>query len=355
MTHYFSFAATKTVVHIQNNIPSLDDINICFNELDISKILFIADSNTERFVRRISPKTSLNLCVLNAGEQEKNWCSVEKILSAARNAGLGRDAVFIGVGGGVVTDIAGFAASVYMRGVKLVFISTTLLGMADAAVGGKTGVDLFGLKNLVGTFYPASVVYMPIETIQTLPSAEIKSGFAEIIKTAILDKTNDNDDTFNKITAAANGNGLEDTIGKTVEIKGRIVETDPHETGSARALLNLGHTFGHALESALGLGVISHGEAVAWGIARSCELGVLLGITPEHRAQKIKAFLLDSGYEISKPNYGGSFTNLFMNALSGDKKKSGGTLKFIVPAKSGAQIVCIESAKINIIKDIITK
>jgi 3-dehydroquinate synthase len=221
----------------------------------------------------------LALCTLPPGETEKGWASVERILTAARDAGLGRDGLFVGIGGGVISDLSAFAASVYMRGAPLCLISTTLLGMVDAAVGGKTGFDLLGIKNLAGTFYPAAHIYMPLASLDTLPDHEWKSGMAELIKTAVLD-TGEILGLLKSMAGDRRRDSLFDLVCRSVSVKGRIVEADPRETGTDRVLLNLGHTFAHALESSAGLGRLSHGEAVAWGMVRSCELGLALGITP---------------------------------------------------------------------------
>jgi 3-dehydroquinate synthase len=138
---------------------------------------------------------------------------------------------------------------------------------------------------------------------------------------------------------ASNRENLAACIARAVEIKGRIVEEDPRETGKRRALLNLGHTFGHALESSAGLGNISHGEAVAWGIARSCELGLYLGVTPPSRARDITDLLKGLGYETRAPYPAGVDAAVLMEAMAGDKKKKSGRLNFIVPALQGAEIV----------------
>jgi 3-dehydroquinate synthase len=267
---------------------------------------------------------------------------VEGILRSASELGLGRDGLFIACGGGVVSDLAGFAASIYMRGIELVTVSTSLLGMVDAAMGGKTGFDLFGIKNLAGTFYPARLVYLPLDSLESLPAEEWKSGFAELIKTAVLD----GEDFFSLLEAETAGSPaslpretLEEAIRRAAAYKGRIVAEDPRETGGQRALLNLGHSFAHALESSAGLGRLSHGEAVAWGMARACELGLALGRTPPDRADRIKSLLRAYGYEISTPHPFMGDMGKFMEALGKDKKNRGGRGIFIVPTVQGAEIL----------------
>jgi 3-dehydroquinate synthase len=286
---------------------------------------------------RVVGKSGAFLHVLQPGEQRKNWDSVQTILQKARECGLGRDGLFAAVGGGVVCDLTAFSASVYMRGAKLALVPTTLLAMADAALGGKTGFDLGNIKNLAGTFYPAGEIIISLETLETLPKREWKSGMAEIIKAAILNR-----DSGGTLEAFRNPEAvsacLEELIAMAVTVKGRIVEADPRETGGERALLNLGHSFGHALETAAGLGSLSHGEAVAWGIARSCELGLALGISPPERVKAIQGILSAWGYESSVRCSFPVDLTLFKNALSSDKKKKAGTLRFVVPNADWAEL-----------------
>ncbi|MDR2901078.1 MAG: 3-dehydroquinate synthase [Treponema sp.] len=355
---HFTFPGVSSRIYITKNIPSLEDI--CGKMKDNSRnILFVCDENTHYIAKQICGNNELPISVLPAGEEFKRWDSVETILKKAKDSGLGRDSLFVGIGGGVVTDMAAFAASIYMRGVKLSLISTSLLGMVDAAAGGKTGFDLFDIKNLAGTFYPADNIFMPLEALITLPSKEWKSGMAELIKTAIigdrkmLDDLLEHRDTINGEGIAKNPKRIAGFIAKSVEIKCHIVENDPQEKGDQRMLLNLGHTFGHALESSLGLGSISHGEAVAWGLVRSCELGLALGITNKVLCDQIIEVLKSFNFEIRAPYPEMHDTEIFMNALMNDKKKKGGGLNFIVPDASGACIVNSNNISISLLKDII--
>ena len=341
MKFEYTFTLSGTVSHvcIQDEVPSINTLIVDQSR----RSLLICDVNTERFARTVAGDTDAALCVLAAGEAAKNWASIEAILRAAHSAGLGRDGLLIGIGGGVISDMTAFAASVYMRGVAVALVSTTLLGMVDAALGGKTGFDLFDIKNLVGTFYPASRVYMPVSSLASLPAREWKSGMAELIKTAILDAEDKNREFLALLAslpaqATEAGDTLVECIARAVRIKGRIVQADPKETGAERIMLNLGHTFAHALESSVGLGQLSHGEAVAWGIARACDLGLALGITPPSQAAAIMALLRSFDYELAAPYPLGDIT-LFMNALSSDKKKKAGKVRFVVPSAVGTELV----------------
>ena len=348
----FIFNEFKTGVFIDREIPSIEKIAAGLNfsgEISSLNPLFVCDENTLPIAERIRGKENLPVCVLKSGEENKNWQAVQEILKVAHNAGLGRDGIFIAVGGGVIGDLCGFASSIYMRGCRFVLVSTTLLGMVDASVGGKTGFDLFGIKNLVGTFYPAQNVYMPLESLATLPEREWKSGMAELIKTAILDGDDFLDKTAETAVICKSGfcaaklhetENLRECIEKAVLYKGGVVSEDLRESGK-RMLLNLGHTFAHALEAASGLGKLSHGEAVAWGIVRSCELGLALRITPQERAKKITEIIKTFGYYCESPHPLANSAEELLNAMKSDKKKKQGKLTFIVPNENSAQSVSI--------------
>jgi 3-dehydroquinate synthase len=347
----FLFGEFETDVFIKKDIPQISEIAD-----NISNCLVVCDENTGYIADKICDGNDAARCVLKSGEENKNWGSVEEVLRAAFDAGLGRDALFIAVGGGVIGDIAGFAASIYMRGCAFVLVSTTLLGMVDASVGGKTGFDLFDIKNLAGTFYPAEKVFISVECLSTLAEKEIKSGMAELIKTAVLA----GGDFLDELVLLAGGKEkllenvlFQKCIEKAVNYKGGIVSRDFRES-ELRMLLNLGHTFGHALESSCGLGKITHGEAVAWGIVRSCELGMALNITPKTRAEKIINLIKSYGYEYASPHPECTDTSMLYNSMNSDKKKKSGKLKFIVPDAAGARIVEIDTEeKIDIVKRII--
>jgi 3-dehydroquinate synthase len=351
----FNFGSFKTAAHIMPELPGMGEIARDFGG-NFFKPLLICDRNTEYLAAKIGGG-AVSLCTLEAGESHKNWQAVETILRTAHDAALGRDGTFIGVGGGVISDLCAFAASIYMRGCSVALVSTTLLGMVDAALGGKTGFDLFNKKNLAGTFYPARHVYIAMESLATLPPFEWKSGMAELIKTAVLE----GDDFLDEIASMGKNVVVWETpllarcISRAVRYKGRIVAEDPLETGNRRVLLNLGHTFGHALESVAGLGTISHGEAVAWGMARSCELGVALGICPPQRAERIQALLSAFGYETGAPHPLMGNVHTFIQALGSDKKKRGGSLRFIVPDETNARPVTADSdSTMNTIEKIIS-
>ena len=361
---HFTFGGFESTVHTGRAIPHLETIAAGMGG-GFFRPLVICDEHTAPIADIMCGGQAVPRCVLPPGEANKSWASVQAILHAAREAGLGRDGVFIGTGGGVTGDLAAFAASIYMRGCALALVSTTLLGMVDASLGGKTGFDLFGIKNLAGTFYPARHVYLPLESLASLPAVEWKSGMAELIKTAVLDSDDFPGDLFNIASTFPAGSfahgfpancaarlldgghegsaPLEECVSRAVRLKGRIVQADPAETGRERVLLNLGHSFGHALEASLGLGTITHGEAVAWGIVRSCKLGLGLGITPGARAEKIRALIAACGYETAGVHPLIKNKENFLAALEHDKKKRDGKLIFIVPDEKSARPVSVDS------------
>ena len=356
----FNFGNSHSRILILDEIPSICDYTD-------SKALIVCDTNTVSFARTISNDRIIPLLVLEDGEKSKNWASVEKILKAGLDAELDRGGLFIGVGGGVICDLTSFAASIYFRGARLFLVCTTLLGMVDAGFGGKTGIDLFGLKNLAGTFFPAELVIMPLSSLNSLPEIEWKSGKAELIKTAILDSR----DTLESVkellklepsgrTTVAFCNILKKCISKSVLFKGSIVEMDPFESKDSfktkdawmkkRAILNLGHTFGHALEAVAVPGAITHGEAVAWGMARACELGLKLGITPQDKACEIAEILSFSSFEIKTPHpmvksatTNDPLNNPIIKAIKADKKRLNNKFNFIVPGRESAEIISMEN------------
>ena len=263
-----------------------------------------------------------------AGEKAKCWASVEAVLARAASLGLGRDDAIVGVGGGVVCDVASFAASLYMRGCGLALVPTTLLAMVDASLGGKTGIDFMSYKNLVGTFYPATRVYIDVTFLKTLPEREYHSGLAEVIKTAIIGDA----ELFALLERSPAGvlarepGIVHELIRRSLAVKGRIVQEDPREAG-VRALLNLGHTFGHALESVTGFSGWTHGEAVAWGIGKSLELGERLGQTEAGFARRVQSLLARYAFRRAA----GVGYNELEPAFQKDKKKRGGRVRFVIP------------------------
>jgi len=320
MTDTLSFKIRDTTTTI--TFPEREHLFSC----DAPATLAVFDEHTARLCPSMPP----GHVVTAAGESRKEWPTVERILRAALSAGLGRDGTIIGVGGGVVCDTTAFAASIYMRGCTLILVPTTLLAMVDAAFGGKTGINFDDLKNIVGTFYPATEIRINIELLATLPEHEYRSGLVEVIKSGLLRDAELVSILEQKRDAilARDPATVRELVRRSIAVKGGYVEEDPTEKG-VRAHLNLGHTFGHAVESVVGFGTWTHGEAVAWGIARAMDAGELIGVTDRGYAARVRELLQSYGYRIERPAVPFSADEL-MNRMKSDKKKKNGTVHFVL-------------------------
>jgi len=293
--------------------------------------LWVCDSTTTNFLA----VPEINKVVLESGEISKKWDSVEQICAAAVRLRMGRDGVVIGFGGGVVCDIAGFAASMYMRGCSLALVPTTLLAMVDASLGGKTAIDIFGIKNLVGSFYPARHLYLCPPLLSSLPVKEFINGLGEVIKHALLSPDSRLMELLetkkNKILSL-DTMVLQELVIASLEVKRRYIESDPREEIGLRAMLNLGHTFAHALETVGNLFSWSHGEAVAWGTVKALQAGVALRVTDEPYAHRAIAVFESYGFDI---HHRVKETKRFLEALEGDKKRSGSSIRFVIMQTQG--------------------
>ena len=286
------------------------------------------------------------LFILGAGEKYKTIESVLSIVRIALENNFNRRDIFVGIGGGVITDMTAFAASMFKRGAKAEFVSTTLLGMVDAAVGGKTGCDFESFKNMIGAFYPAQKLYIFPQFVQSLSADEYRSGFAEVIKTAFLyskDLYEFIKENRQKILER-NPEVLQKIITECVKAKANVVEKDFTEK-NIRMHLNLGHTFGHALESTAGLGKVSHGDAVAWGMARAACLSAELGLCTTSYRDEIIEILKFFGWETganhpAQENTPNSAATL-LDAMKKDKKNSSDKIRFVLQ-KGIAQNVITE-------------
>lgn len=274
------------------------------------------------------------LLIMGSGERYKTIQSVLTIVQNAIEGGFTRNDTFIGIGGGVICDITAFAASIFKRGASVEFVPTTLLAMVDASVGGKTGCDFENYKNMIGSFFPAKNIYFFPQFVQSLPDNQFYSGLAEAFKTAILyDKElfnifkNESEKIKNRDSSLINT-----IIQKCVKAKALVVEKDFTEK-NIRSYLNLGHTYGHALETILGLGVITHGEAVAWGIGRQACLALKKEYCKESYANEILEILSLYGWEtnaIPEIIQGGGFGERLISAMKKDKKNLDENIRLII-------------------------
>ena len=292
--------------------------------------LQVYDTNTQS----LFPDTGVARHLWPAGEANKSWPQIDSLLSKALELGLARDSTLAGIGGGVVTDMAAFAASLYMRGCRLVLVPTTLLAMVDAALGGKTGIDYCGFKNLVGTFYPAQELRIWPGVLATLPDRDFRSGLAEVLKHAFLAEPALLTLLEEKREAVLSRESsvLEELVFRAVMVKVGVVERDLRETGE-RAFLNLGHTFGHALESVMGFdGSWTHGEAVCWGMGRALDLGVKLGRTDPQWRERATSLMKVYGFRSLAP---GANPHAILAAMKNDKKKKAGQVRFVLQETLG--------------------
>ncbi|XHR30330.1 MAG: 3-dehydroquinate synthase [Chthoniobacteraceae bacterium] len=276
------------------------------------------------------------LITVPAGETSKALGMVERVCDAMIAAGLDRRSWVVALGGGVVGDLAGFVASIYYRGIPFVQVPTTVISQVDSAVGGKTGVNAKGGKNLIGAFHQPRFVLADVMTLASLPPREFNEGVAEIIKhAAIADR-----DLFAPLASPNLQNdpaALVSVIRRNVEIKAGIVCQDEHETKGLRALLNFGHTVGHAVENVAGYGRFLHGEAVSLGLVAAGRLSVAkAGLTPEEN-QTILSALAHYRLPLTLPP--DLPTSALVDALRKDKKFAQGQVRFVLCPKLGEAFV----------------
>jgi shikimate kinase / 3-dehydroquinate synthase len=275
--------------------------------------------------------------VLPDGEEEKNWTNLMRIFDVLLEEKCDRKTTLIALGGGVIGDMTGFAAATYMRGVPFVQIPTTLLAQVDSSVGGKTGINHPLGKNMLGAFYQPQAVIADTSTLHTLPDRELSAGLAEVIKHgAIIDVK-----FFDWIEAniakilSRDSEALAYAIQRSCEIKADVVRQDERE-GGLRAILNFGHTFGHAIEAGLGYGKWLHGEAVGCGMVMATELSYQLNFIDELTKIRIKAIVRAAGLPVVAPDFG---IQRWLELMQVDKKNENGRIKFILIRPLGTPVI----------------
>ena len=304
----------------------------------------VAQAHLERLTQTLdSAGISHVTKIMPPGEASKSFTGLETLVDWLLDNKVERQDMVIALGGGVIGDLTGFAASTLRRGVRFTQIPTTLLAQVDSSVGGKTGINVPQGKNLVGAFHQPSLVLADLDVLQTLPDREFRAGYAEIVKYAAIcdrpffDWLESNLDALK----SRNSQALSYAIAKSCQTKADIVAQDEKEHG-ARALLNLGHTFAHAYENLTGYSDnLLHGEAVGLGMAQAARLSVDLGLCPETDAQALVNHLASAGLPISQTDVkGGPFeaTNL-VNAMAQDKKVSQGVMTFILMKAIGKAFI----------------
>ena len=280
------------------------------------------------------------LLVIDAGEDQKHLGTVSQIHDAAHGMRLERGSLMVALGGGVVGDMTGFAAATWLRGVAVVQIPTTLLAMVDASIGGKTGVNHPGGKNLIGAFHQPKLVLIDPDTLCTLPAREFRAGMAEVVKYGVIGDP-DLFDLLERNQRLCEATDLSPDLLQTIlkrsaQAKADVVAADERE-GGRRAILNYGHTFGHVVENLTGYGTWLHGEAVAIGMVAVGELAVLRGDWSRDDADRQRRLLQNCGLPTVWPPLNPSAV---LETLQGDKKVKNGRVRFVIPSRIGAVSVC---------------
>lgn len=292
------------------------------------RVIVISDANLHRRYRELVGHWEYLL--VGTGEDNKTLATAECLYRELMRLGADRQTFILGIGGGIVTDLAGFVASTYMRGVDFGFVATTLLSQVDASIGGKNGVNVDGFKNMVGTFNQPDFVLCDTSVLDTLPEREFRSGMAEIIKTAVVGDP----ELFallEKHTVESlrqDKNALREAIVRAIKVKAAIVEADEREAG-VRKTLNLGHTFGHAIEKLSDS--YTHGEAVAIGMSMICDISVGMGSLDPAVRQRIKSLIERMGLPLSSSLE----AKHLAKAAAMDKKRNDGSIKLITTHNIG--------------------
>jgi 3-dehydroquinate synthase len=306
----------------QNLLTSNRLLEFC----DKLRIVLIADAKIkDLYAVDLARKLHAELLTIPNGEKTKALETVQNLLDELFKMGCGRDTLLIALGGGVTTDLIGFVASVYMRGLPLILIPTTLLAIVDAAIGGKTAIDTPYGKNLIGTIYYPKAIFADLDMLQTLPEKEWFNGLAEILKMGLIYES--------AIWEMAKKNGKDpDLILKAIQGKIAVVEQDPTDQG-LRRILNFGHTIGHALETVAQY-TMPHGEAVALGCVVEAHLSMRLGYLPEKDFEQIQAMYRRFPLKLPKAYV----RPKFFQAMGHDKKKALGEIRFVLIDKIGHAI-----------------
>lgn len=315
--------------------------------LGLRRCIILSDSNVaELYLKRLeavltaSSHTLLPSIVVPAGEGSKSFDSLRDVLNNLFGRGVDRQTVLVALGGGMVGDLSGLAASLVLRGIDVVQIPTSLLAQVDSSVGGKTGINSAYGKNTIGTFYQPRLVLTDVSTLDSLPGREMKAGYAEVVKYGLIGDAGFFQwcQTHGPRLLRGDREAQIYAVSKSCEHKARIVMLDERETGE-RALLNLGHTFGHALETATGYGNrLLHGEAVAIGMVMAFRLSSGLGLCPPEDAIRVEEHLREVGLPVTPPAFNYDIDQL-MELMGQDKKTKKGKLTLILARGIGKAFV----------------
>ncbi len=291
----------------------------------------------ERVVRALSGYyPTVHTVVLPDGEQHKTWQSLNRIFDALLQQGCDRKTMLFALGGGVVGDMTGFAAACYMRGVPFVQVPTTLLAQVDSSVGGKTAINHPLGKNMIGAFYQPLKVVCDLDVLKSLPGRELSAGLAEVIKygpihdLAFLDWLEKHMEELRRCEPTA----LAYAVQRSCEIKAEVVGQDERESG-LRAILNFGHTFGHAIEAGLGYGEWLHGEAVGCGMVMAATLSHRMGILSDSGVERLRALIQRAGLPVVGPRLAEDNPSRYLELMRVDKKAEAGEIRFVLVDDAG--------------------
>jgi 3-dehydroquinate synthase len=336
-----SLAERTYPIYISTDFAGLG--KACLNAKLSGKLVIVTDTNVNSYYgdecdgQLSQAGYEVSRYIIEAGEKSKNLDNVREIYRFLSNLKLDRQSTLLALGGGVVGDITGFAAATYLRGINFVQIPTSLLAQADSSIGGKTGVDFEGNKNIIGAFHQPRFVHINVNTLRTLPVKELRSGLAEVIKHGLIidgDFYEYVDYNISKIFGF-DENVLQYMTKMNCSIKGSVVEQDEKENG-LRAILNFGHTMGHAVESVSEFTLL-HGECVSIGIVGACKMAQKLEMMDEKKVNQVIGTLAKVGLPVKLSGFD---VDKVYETMFHDKKTKGGKLTFILPKAIGEVLQC---------------
>ncbi len=322
------------------------DVGRAFSVTDFQNPIIVTDENVAKFhLEKMQNLLQAKSVIISAGEEHKNLETISLLWKAFLENGLDRKSTVIALGGGVLSDMAGFAASTYMRGIAWVGVPSTLLSMVDASLGGKTGFDLPEGKNLIGAFYPPKLVLADPQLLGTLPEAELISGMAEVVKHGIISDP----ELFNLCLRGLDWvkNNLEEVVKRAMAVKIKVIEEDPYEKG-IRAALNLGHTVGHAVELVSKF-KLRHGEAIAIGTVAEAKYSARIGLAGVGLVETVTESFKSLGLPVQIPE--AMPREEIIRAMRVDKKKTAKAIRFALPVEIGR----VELVDVMDLEEVISK
>jgi len=332
---------TRYPIHIGHGL--LDQVELILPHLPIPQVAIITNDVVaplylQRLTRQLEQHgVSTIPVILPDGEEHKNWQTLNLIFDALLSANAERKTTLIALGGGVIGDMTGFAAACYQRGAPFIQIPTTLLAQVDSSVGGKTAINHPLGKNMIGAFYQPRLVLADMDLLATLPERELSAGIAEVIKYGLLGDASFLAWLENNMSAlrAREPEALQYAVRRSCEMKAEIVGQDEKEQG-VRALLNLGHTFGHAIEAGLGYGRWLHGEAVGAGMVLAAAASAALGWISKADVARVEALIQAAGLPVRSPDFG---VDEWLRHMGHDKKVESGVIRFVLLQQLGQAVI----------------